>query len=260
LAEVLTTTSQAFTNLESRISSSEDKLKALQDQIASLSAQVAGIQTATSSATVATQSAQIATASATPVASESATLALTPPDVLLASGSATLANLYVGSEATVSGQLTAYSASIQDSFKSLGKTFLGTTTIAGDFSVDGTLSITGNSITALGTLSLQNGFVTIDSSGNVTAKTITVDKLILGAKAGNASIGTGTIAGGTVSASIATTALTDKSKVFVSLQSPTSGQSVYVSSQTTGTGFSVTLDHAVPADVTFNWMIVDEGN
>lgn len=48
-------------------------------------------------------------------------------------------------------------ATVSGTLRSLGETFLGSTLIAGDLTVDGTLSITGDSLSAMGTLYLQNG-------------------------------------------------------------------------------------------------------
>ena len=69
---------------------------------------------------------------------------------MFATASATLTDLTVTSEATFSAKLTGYDAIIQNSLKSLGDTFLGKTNVAGDLTVDGTLSFTGSSINSIG--------------------------------------------------------------------------------------------------------------
>lgn len=84
-------------------------------------------------------------------------LNLTPPDLLIATTSANLLDLTVRSDATFSGQLSAYATTVSATFKSLGETFLGNTMVAGNFIVDGTLSLTGDSINTLTDLHIQNG-------------------------------------------------------------------------------------------------------
>ena len=104
--------------------------------------------------------------------------------------------LSVQTEATLSGILSAYSATISETFKALGEVFLGKTTIAGDLSIDGTLSLSGDTGNAMDTLFLQssplarlinlfNGKVLIDKDGNITieglvsANKVEVDRKIL---------------------------------------------------------------------------------
>jgi hypothetical protein len=48
-------------------------------------------------------------------------------------------------------------ATISGTLKALGETFLGNTVIAGDLSVDGTMSVSGDSLSVVGTLYFQNG-------------------------------------------------------------------------------------------------------
>ena len=129
---------------------------------------------------------------------------LTPPDILLATGSAQLANFTVHSEATVSGLLTTYDLNIQNGLKSLGKTSLGDTTIAGILTVDGTFAIeNGSEINVMGFnsstpdeseptsgvlylqksylaqgLDIFNGKVTIDKNGNLTAQKIIASEVV----------------------------------------------------------------------------------
>ncbi|MEO6508772.1 MAG: hypothetical protein ABIO02_02365, partial [Patescibacteria group bacterium] len=83
-------------------------------------------------------------------------LNLTPTETLIASGSATLTNIDVASDAKIAGNLTAYSAIVEDTFKVLGKSDLtsdvtvgGTLSMNGSF-VNGMLSIADNSINVIG--------------------------------------------------------------------------------------------------------------
>jgi hypothetical protein len=48
-------------------------------------------------------------------------------------------------------------ATVSGTLRSLGETFLGSTLIAGDLTVDGTLAIIGDSLSVMGTRCLQNG-------------------------------------------------------------------------------------------------------
>ena len=74
---------------------------------------------------------------------DASTLDLTPPDQLLASDSANLANLNISDNIS---KLT-----VNDVFKSLGETILGKTIVAGDLIADGTFSISnGNEINVIG--------------------------------------------------------------------------------------------------------------
>jgi hypothetical protein len=81
---------------------------------------------------------------------------LTPPETLIATGSATIANVEVKSDAKIAGELTANSATITDTFKAMGKTVLSSdVTIGGSLGMNGTLingmlSIADNSINVIG--------------------------------------------------------------------------------------------------------------
>ncbi len=149
-------------------------------------------------------------------------LNLTPPDILLATGSATLANINV-SEKISTLNLEAYESTVSGTFRSLGMTYLGQTNVAGDITQDGMLSITqGSTINALPILYLQNSFlaegidlfnskVTIDKTGLVS-----LEKLAISAE----TLGTATISAGSISVAVPTTKLTDKSKVFTTSNRP----------------------------------------
>jgi len=323
------TASAELASLESRAESQESKMANLQAQIASLSATLSSwresstdrISTAsatldsiaspsatlqndsTASAQIATNSAQVTGDSGQQTATSSAfvsnctlypencTLNLTPPSILLATTSAQLVNLEVTSDATISGQLTAYDLNIQNGLKSLGTTTLGSTLIAGDLSVDGTLSLTGSSISTLGNLSIQNGSlagpvdffngaVTIDNNGSLVAQTVSANNVVTNkltisnteiasssatprndviasaAKQSN-SIGSDKIPTGQVKAAILTTAITPTSKVFITPKSSTQGQTPYVELAEPEVGFVVSIDNAIGRDIDFDWWIVD---
>lgn len=241
--------------VSSKIASIEDRIAALENKIATSSASTGVLQYA-------------------PAATDSAALKLTPPDVLLATGSATLANLNVTSDATVSGLLTAYDLNIQNGLKALGKTTLGDTLIAGDLVVDGTMSVTGNSMNVIGTGVLQyaptdgilylqnsilaqgldvlNGAFVFDKNG-----TLTVNGTVLASqfavKSGTTA-GTGTITAGQTDIIIENTYADENSVILITPHTPL-GQTMAVADKIKG-GFLVKLAHTEGSDITFDYLIV----
>ncbi|KKS14494.1 MAG: hypothetical protein UU73_C0007G0001, partial [Candidatus Daviesbacteria bacterium GW2011_GWA1_41_61] len=203
-------------------------------------------------------------------ASTSASLTLTPPDVLLSTSSAALVNTsQVGldswevSSATISGLLTSYEGIFQNSLKSLGETYLGNTTIAGNFSIDGTMNITGSSLSTLGTLYLQNGplagnvdffnnLITIDNKGNIIAQgEVTTTKINL-----TKTVGTGLLPAGQRKIIIYTKEITENSLVFITPTTITD-QILSVTSQIPGYGFTVEVKTPSITNIQFNWWIVN---
>src|SRR4030042_3491654 len=67
-----------------------------------------------------------------------------------------------------------------------------------------------------------------------------------------APIGEATITAGQTEVVVETTAVTDKSRVFVTATTSTGGQSLTVVEKVAGDKFKVILDHAVSTDVTFD--------
>ncbi|GEM_PF-4249185 len=250
------TTSAKLASLESRVESQESKVQSLEERLASISAQIANQSESTSSASIASDSAALTD---TLTNGPTDTLGLTPPDILLATQSAQLVDLTVTSDATVSGQLTAYDLNIQNSLKSLGTTTLGSTLVAGDFTVDGTMSLTGDSINSLSTLHIQNsalagdvdffnGAVTIDKTGTLAVNKITLPPEVLGEA---------TIPAGSLEIPVFSNAVTQKSKVFLTPITPTGGQSLILSEIISGSGFVVSLEKSFSSDIKFNWVILD---
>ena len=215
-------------------------------------------QEATVSAQVAeaTPSAEIASSDCN-LQPETCNLNLTPPEILLATGSATLANLEVTSEATVSGMLAAYQAEIQDNFKVFGTTTLSNTLIAGTLSVDGTISIGNNSISSLGTLKLQdqilagpidifNGKITLNPDG-----TLTIQKLVVS----STTLSSATITQGQTSVVIESDGLTANSKIFITPSRPV--PIAVTSKDVINKNFTVELAEPEVSDITFDWWIVE---
>ncbi len=180
-----------------------------------------------------------------------------------ASASASVASLKVASEATVSGMLVAYSAETQDHFKSLGQTTLGKTLIAGDLIIDGTMSVTGNSINTIGVLSLQNsslaqgvdifnGKVTINNLGQITAIAVSTNKLILGSQV----LGESKITTGTQETTVQTLAITEKSRIFITAQTEIDTP-LFVAGKIVGQSFTVRTKNPPKDDIIFDWQVLD---
>jgi len=254
------TTSAQLANLETTVASQSARLDAgLESQRANLASLESNI--ASQSATTQSLAEQLASAAAelAQTRSDVEELNLTPPEILLATQSAQLVDLTVTSEATVSGQLTAYDLNVQNSLKSLGTTTMGSTLIAGDLTVDGTMSISGNSLSTLGTLYIQNsslagpvdlfnGAVTIDETGTLAVKKIELPPEVLGEAI---------IPAGSLEIPVFTEAITEKSKVFLTPTTPTGGQSLIMSEIISGSGFVVSLEEPFSSDIRFNWVILD---
>ncbi len=286
----------SYTSITPQTDSSSDtyydltgKIASLEERIATLESQVAGISSTTQEATPSASTAEAtgsASLTANSTATPSATLAtntkldLTSPDMLLASDSAKLTSLDVTDDVNIGGKLTAYQTNVQDSLKVFGEAYLGNTTVAGDLTVDGTLSVeNGSEINVMGTLYLQksalaekldifNGKVTVDASGNiktvgeVAAAAVTTNKLTISntsvatpSASVSPTIGTATIPAGQTSITISSDQLDSDSKVFVTPNKP-----VLISVSTknvTAKTFTVELATPQSADITFDWWIVE---
>jgi hypothetical protein len=227
------------------------KLAELEERIKVLEASV---QFTGNSVQEATPSAQLADSNE---ATASGELALEPVDILLATESATLANLNVTENLSSEKLLTALDLTVSGIFKNLGQAILGATTIAGDLTIDGTFSITdGSRINAFPTLYIQdsvlsekvdffNGLVTIDKTGLVSMETLAI---------GNSSLGEAEILAGSTDVTINSTAITTSSKIFVTPTSDLEGNLV-ISSQGSGT-FKVKVTKPNLNKVKFNWFIL----
>jgi hypothetical protein len=95
------------------------------------------------------------------------------------------------------------------------------------------------------------------TQGNITAKTVKADQYEAKASGDRPSIGEATIPAGKTSVEIKTSAITDKSRVFVTSEIKGSGQ-LYVTSKLIGKSFKVELDNPINKDDKFNWWIVNE--
>ena len=220
-------------------------------------------------------------------AQDVASLRLTPPDILLYTGSATLANLTVHSEATMSGQLTAYQAEIQDHFKVLGTSTLANTQVVGDLTIDGTLSIeNGNQINVIGftpgvekcaytpgvecpgVLYLQksilaqgvdilSGKVTIDKDGTLKAVSLIADQFKINE---GQSAGVGLIPAGVTEVVVENPYVSESSLILVTAHTPLI-QTLGVTerkakSEATAANFKIKLAHPEPLDINFDYLII----
>ncbi|MDP3973351.1 MAG: hypothetical protein Q8P92_00815 [Candidatus Daviesbacteria bacterium] len=218
--------------------------------------------TATSSAALA----QVNESSSSSILAQLDQLDLSPPDILLASGSATLtADLTVTSSAQILGSLTAYDAIIQNSLKSFGQTTLGDTLIAGNLTIDGTLSFSENTIDALSTLYLQksllsssvdifNGKITLEKDGTIKAKTIIVDQIKVNP---DTSRGEGTILKGQINTLIENSYAAEDSIILITPVTADIAltQSLAVIDKKEGK-FTVQLARPETFDITFDYLIV----
>jgi len=279
------------------LDSLSEAILGIQTEEATTSAQVASLQSSVISLKTeqASQSAELAQAK-----SDIENLKLTSADLLLATSSASLnPNPYTLnpiSDATISGQLIAYQATIQDTFRSLGESFLGTTTIAGDVSVDGTLSLTGNSINSVGAgsssptggsenptptgilyiqnsplaegVNFFNGLITMDNKGNIMVQTITAKEVVTnkltisnspiatGSATLGTSIGKGKITSGASKVIIETKAITSTSQVFITPTTLTDKPLSAINIKPEES-FEAALTSPASSDIEFNWWIVD---
>jgi hypothetical protein len=118
---------------------------------------------------------------------------------------------------------------------------------------DGSLSIEGNTKIS-GNLNVL---------GSITGKDLTVNKInvVTGSATpegkSNDSTGSATIKSGELELTVETTAITDKSKVFVTATTSTGGQALIVSEKKSGEGFTVNLDRSFGGDITFDWFIIN---
>jgi AbrB family looped-hinge helix DNA binding protein len=171
--------------------------------------------------------------------------------------------------ASVSAQFGQFS----DTLKVIGKTQLGDTTIGGKLAV-GLITIDDlkADISAMnGLLSFQHGAVQIDGVGNITtAGTITASKVrtdklevtesgngASGSAVPSASIGQAIIPAGQTRVEVKTTAVTSKSRIFVTPRTETGDHVLVVKEVKPGESFLVTIKEATSSDISFDWWIVN---
>lgn len=115
-------------------------------------------------------------------------------------------------------------------------------------------------------LSVKNGLLEIDSGllikgdllveGNLKAREITTSHLKIN-ESSDSTIGEGTLKAFENSIKIDSSAVTEKSKVFVTATSSTGIGSLYVDSIHAREGFTVKIDSSQSKDIRFNWLIIN---
>jgi hypothetical protein len=111
--------------------------------------------------------------------------------------------------------------------------------------------------TALAPIEFEGAKITMTPDGSIKAEEITVKKLKIDASdAAAATLGEGTLAAGTTSITINTTAVTANSQIFITPKKKLSAP-LAVTSQLNGTSFTVEVDTAPATDIPFSWLIID---
>jgi hypothetical protein len=205
-------------------------------------------------------------------------LGLEAPEQLLATGSATIADLKVTNTFSSEGLLSALDATISGTFKTLGDTFLANTTIAGDLTVDGTLSITGgNTIDVIGSplanspvgdgilylqsnslskgLDILAGKFIFDKDGTLTVNgTVQAEQFKVKA---DTSAGSSMITKGQIYTIIENKYVDDNSIIIITPTSLTT-QPLVIADKVKG-GFLVKIKTPELSDVKFDYLIVGQG-
>ncbi len=258
------TQSAAIAGVQTEVQNQKSALDSLKDSIASISTKL------TNSAS---PSADLTSNPQPPTSNPD----LTPPDLLLATGSANLANLKVSETLSSDKLLTALDATVSGTFKALSDVFLGSTTISGDLDVDGTFSISQDSINVVGLpdnntgilylqksdlaqgLDIFNGKVTVDKTGKLTAQTIsskTVSAVEYRVEPGTTT-GSAVIPSGKSEVAVFNNRITDKSKIFVTTTSNTN-QTISVVTKIAGKGFVVSTTQPSEQNIKFDYWIITE--
>ena len=259
---------QSLVDLKVKQATSSSDIAGIQTSIASQSAELALTKEQTL-----TLAEQLASAAATLAQTKSkvddiSLLNLTPPETLLATGSANLANLSVTSEATFSiengSEVNVAGAACHPALDA-GSIKWIPDQVGNDNC--GILYLQRSPL-AQG-LDIFSSKVVIDKNGNITTQgtiaasevktsklTISNTPIASGSATLAASIGTGSIPAGQTSVTINASQISDKSKIFVTPRAKIGSQALVVESISAGNSFTVSLDHSLPEDLTFDWWIV----
>ena len=140
-----------------------------------------------------------------------------------------------------------------------GKTTLADTSITGNLTA-GLVIVNGleGSISSLGkNLKLQNGTVMIDLQGNITAEgEITAKKINIQGEIVSASLGESILKAGASQIMIKTSAVTEKSQIFITPQTKTD-LPLAVTQKTPGVSFTVETETPATKDIKFSWWIIN---
>ncbi|MBI3486126.1 MerR family DNA-binding transcriptional regulator [Candidatus Daviesbacteria bacterium] len=254
-SQSLTTINNKLADQSNQISQNNEKINLIDQNVASNSAQL-DLQ----NDLISSNSSQIAQ-----INQDVSNLKLTPPEILLATSSANLAELSVGNT-TSTLNLSASDATIAANLHSLGNTFLAKTNLAGDLTQDGTLSLTdGKSINGLPTLYIQNsslaesldlfnGAVIVDKSGQIKAQTILVAEYKVIA---NRTSGQGTLAANKKSVDIENKLVNKTSRILITPTTQTN-KVLAVTDKVEGEKFTVSASSTSDSDINFDWWFVNE--
>lgn len=198
-------------------------------------------------------------------------------DLLFASAADSFGKLNIGAKGAVltandqgvpAWSDTLETVTVSKNLKSLGETMLGSTIVAGDLVQDGTLSLTnGNTINALPVLYFQktdlaekidffNGLVTIDKEGSMSAQAITTGELKVQA---NKISGAGKILVGSKTVEVENPSIGSNSRILITPTSETDDV-LSVTTKEEGKKFVVSLAKPAEADISFDWLLVNEVN
>jgi hypothetical protein len=247
-------------------------LKTVDEKLATQSAQLANVAEKQASDSAKTKSLAEELASASAIIAQSRSdldtlkLKLEAPESLMATNSAQIA------EAKVEH------LEVSEIFKSLGNTFLGNTIIAGDFSIDGTFSISQNTINAIGLpnidsaadgilflqqnvlakgLDILNGRFTFDRNGKLAVNgEVEAQKFTVQTNGGeNQTAGSSTLPANQTKLVINNT-LVKASSIIILTPKQTSNQSMAVTSRIENKSFTVEVENSSSTDISFDYLIV----
>ena len=216
-------------------------------ELLSLSSRVASLEAALTASSSAFQLSALSSPLSTFTASTGAELSLDKLDVngAIITGSLNVLNYATVNELSVTGSIRAGLLTI----KSLDNGGASISTLNGDLRLQDQ---------GFGGIDILNGKVTIDTTGNIQSSgTITADKFNIDeSNILSASVGEATIPQNATSAIVYTTAVTSKSKIFVTPKTKT-GLPLSVTTQTAGTSFKVELIAPALQPLKFNWWVIN---
>lgn len=261
------------------------KIASLEQRIAQLESEMSKVNTPDASVAFdieSTSSAALAESTAsTQLASDvrsltSDDLNLTPPDILLATGSATLVDLKITNTLSSDKLEISQDSKLSGNLNVFGKTTLANTTIAGNLTVDGTLGFeNGNEINVIGSgdmgssgilylqksplaqgVDILNGKVTIDKEGNLRAQRVTVAEFRV---VKNKIAGRAKIISGTNSIEIANPLIKKDSIILITPESETN-LVLAVTKKEEGKNFTVSSPKASDKEIEFNYFLINESD
>jgi len=236
--------SSAITSMNDQLANLTNSVQTLQNQVASLSAQQviastsADLQGQVTTLTKAVDLLMTTQLNGNPL---SGSISSSSADTL------TLTNAF-----TVTGKTTLSDVGVTGTIQAGLLTIDGLTgtlnTLAGDLKLQSS---------GLNGIDLENGKVTIDTSGNIVSESsITANKFIVNEDTTSASVGEGVIPAGKSSITILAPAITDRSHVFTSYETLFDVPLV-VTQKKARTSFTIQIAKPAPQDLKFSWWILN---